>query len=215
MKGGRGRRVVLLLVVLAIVAAFAIVPGQVDADMNRVLTANPPTPSATAMALHQQLFVADLHADQLLWARDPLTRASRGHVDVPRLQEGNVALQVFSVVTKSPRGINYDRNTDETDNILLLAIAQRWPMATWRSLRARALHQARRLHDAARRSNGALTVDITARSGRLRAAPHDAANAGGGCVGYRGITRTRWSAGCGRHAVCGRVSHDGTHALLR
>lgn len=161
MKGGRGRRVVLLLVVLAIVAAFAIVPGQVDADMNRVLTANPPTPSATAMALHQQLFVADLHADQLLWARDPLTRASRGHVDVPRLQEGNVALQVFSVVTKSPRGINYDRNTDETDNILLLAIAQRWPIATWRSLRARALHQARRLHDAARRSNGALTVVVS------------------------------------------------------
>ena len=161
MKGGRGRRVVLLLVVLAIVAAFAIVPGQVDADMNRVLTANPPTPSATATALHQQLFVADLHADQLLWARDPLTRASRGHFDVPRLQEGNVALQVFSVVTKSPRGINYDRNTDETDNILLLAIAQRWPMATWRSLRARALHQARRLHDAARRSNGALTVVVS------------------------------------------------------
>jgi microsomal dipeptidase-like Zn-dependent dipeptidase len=94
----------------------------------------------------------------LLWARDPLDRATRGHVDVPRLQDGNVALQVFSVVTKTPRGINYDRNTGETDNIRLLAIAQRWPVATWTSLRARALHQADRLQDAARRSNGALTV---------------------------------------------------------
>ncbi|MEQ1689798.1 MAG: dipeptidase [Gemmatimonas sp.] len=152
------RRRLLLVLVVMIAAAFAIAPGYVDGDMNRVLTTTPPAPSAAALALHHQLFVADLHADQLLWARDPLRRASRGHVDVPRLQDGNVALQVFSVVTKTPRGINYDLNTDETDNILLLAIAQRWPVATWRSLRARALHQADRLHQAARRSEGALTV---------------------------------------------------------
>ncbi len=153
----RGRRLLLALVVL-IVAAFAVVPGKVDGDMNKVLTTTPPTPSAAALALHTELWVADLHADQLLWARDPLARGSRGHVDVPRLQDGNVALQVFSVVTKTPRGINYDSNTGDTDNILLLAIAQRWPIATWRSLRARAQHQASRLHDAAKRSQGALTV---------------------------------------------------------
>ncbi len=153
----RGRRLLLVLVVL-IVAAFAVVPGKVDGDMNKVLTTTPPTPSAAALALHAELWVADLHADQLLWARDPLARGTRGHVDVPRLQDGNVALQVFSVVTKTPRGINYDSNTGDTDNILLLAIAQRWPIATWRSLRARALHQASRLHDAATRSQGALSV---------------------------------------------------------
>jgi microsomal dipeptidase-like Zn-dependent dipeptidase len=144
--------------VLLLAAFFGIVPGVVDRDMNRVLSEAPSAPSAVAADLHRQLFVADLHADQLLWARDPLDRATRGHVDVPRLQDGNVALQVFSVVTKTPRGINYDRNTGETDNIRLLAIAQRWPVATWTSLRARALHQADRLQDAARRSNGALTV---------------------------------------------------------
>ncbi len=159
----RGRRILLLLVALVVVF-FAVAPRYVDGDMNRVLTTTPPAPSVEAQAFHQQLFVADLHADQLLWARDPLDRASRGHVDVPRLQDGNVGLQVFSVVTKTPRGINYESNTDETDNILLLAIAQRWPVATWRSLRARALHQADRLHDAARRSNGTLTV-ITTRDG--------------------------------------------------
>jgi membrane dipeptidase len=111
--------------------------------------------------LHAQLFVADLHADQLLWDRDPLARSTRGHVDVPRLRDGNVALQVFSVVTKTPRGMNYDHNTGETDNITLLALVQRWPFSTWRSLRARALHQATRLHDAARRSDGALSIVTT------------------------------------------------------
>ena len=148
----------LAVLLLLIVAAFALVPAKVDGVMNRVLTTTPPTASSAALALHRQLFVADLHADQLLWARDPLKRASRGHVDVPRLQDGNVALQVFSVVTKTPRGINYDSNTGQSDNILLLAIVQRWPVATWRSLRARALHQAERLHAAEARSNGALTV---------------------------------------------------------
>lgn len=154
----RKRVVAVGLVAVIVVAFFGVAPAYVDDDMNRVLSTTPPPASAAAQAVHRELFVADLHADQLLWARDPLTRATRGHVDVPRLQEGNVALQVFSVVTKTPRGINYESNTDKTDNILLLAIAQRWPIATWRSLRARALHQANRLHEAARRSDSTLTV---------------------------------------------------------
>ena len=151
-----------IVVLLAFMIAFMIVPSMVDSTMNNVLTTTPPAPSAAALALHRTLFVADLHADQLLWARDPLTRSARGHVDVPRLQEGNVGLQLFSVVTKTPRGMNYDHNTGEIDNILLLAIAQRWPIATWSSLRARALHQADRLHQAAARSDGTLTV-VTSR----------------------------------------------------
>jgi membrane dipeptidase len=157
----RKRVIAVGLVAVIVVAFFAVAPAYVDDDMNRVLSTTPPPASAAAQAVHRELFVADLHADQLLWARDPLKRATRGHVDVPRLQEGNVALQVFSVVTKTPRGINYESNTDETDNILLLAIAQRWPISTWRSLRARALHQASRLHEAARRSDSALTVITT------------------------------------------------------
>ena len=49
-----------------------------------------------ARALHETLGVVDLHADSLLWGRDLLLRGDRGHVDVPRLIEGNVALQVFA-----------------------------------------------------------------------------------------------------------------------
>lgn len=155
------RRIVaggLALLAVAVVVAYAVLPGIVDRRMNTVVDADPPPASEVARALHRTLFVADLHADQLLWARDPLVRSAHGHVDLPRLQEGNVALQVFSAVTKTPRAMNYDANTGETDNITLLAVAQRWPVATWTSRRARALHQARRLHDAAARSGGALVV---------------------------------------------------------
>ena len=60
------------------------------------------TPSDRARALHDSLWVADLHADSLLWGRDLLERATRGQVDVPRLRDGNVALQVLAATTKSP-----------------------------------------------------------------------------------------------------------------
>ena len=44
--------------------------------------------SDRARALHETLWVADLHADSLLWGRDLLQRSTRGHVDVPRLRRG-------------------------------------------------------------------------------------------------------------------------------
>ena len=155
------RRTTLVLVTLVLIAAYLLAPIVVDRRMNTVIAIPLPTVSAEALSLHKSLFVADLHADELLWGRDPLVRANRGHVDIPRLQEGNVALQVFSVVTKTPRGLNYDHNTGETDNILLLALLQHWPVATWRSLRARAVYQAHKLYDAAARSNGTFTLITT------------------------------------------------------
>ena len=148
--------VVVLAVILA--AAFAIVPGAVDRRMNKVVDAPHVVVSDSARALHGSLIVADMHADELLWGRDPLVRADHGHVDLPRLNDGNVALQVFSAVTKTPKNQNYDHNTGETDNILLLALVQRWPLSTWSSLRARAVYQASRLQDAVARSNGALML---------------------------------------------------------
>ena len=151
-----------VLLVAGVVAFYTIVPVIVDGRMNTVVSTEIPTVSPEASALHRRLFVADLHADELLWGRDLLERVDRGHVDLPRLQEGKVALQVFSAVTKTPRGMNYDQNTGETDNILLLSLAQRWPRETQSSLRARAVYQAEKLHDAALRAGGALTV-ITSR----------------------------------------------------
>jgi microsomal dipeptidase-like Zn-dependent dipeptidase len=93
-----------------------------------------------------------------LWGRDLLRRSDRGHVDVPRLIEGNVALQVLAVTTKSPRHLNIERNDDRSDDVILLALALAWPPATWRSLLARALHLAGRADAMAAGSEGRFTI---------------------------------------------------------
>jgi microsomal dipeptidase-like Zn-dependent dipeptidase len=117
----------------------------------------PSTPvSGRAVALHATLRVADLHADSLQWGRDLLAWGDRGHVDVPRLIEGRVALQVLSCSMKVPRGLNIERNEDTSDEVLRIALAQRWPPRTWRSILARALHMAERARGFEQRSDGAL-----------------------------------------------------------
>lgn len=146
-----------LLAALAF-AVFAFVPGEVERHYNTVPPRVHPSPSARAVALHRRLTIVDLHADSLLWARDLGRRADRGHVDVPRLIEGNVAVEAFTVVTKTPRGLNVSRNDDGSDMITALALVQRWPPRTWGSLRERALYLARTLQDTAARSQGRLTV---------------------------------------------------------
>lgn len=45
-----------------------------------------------------------------------------GYIDLPCMQEGNIALQNFMSVTKSPRGQNIDQNDGSTDNITILTI---------------------------------------------------------------------------------------------
>lgn len=139
---------------------FTRFPRDVAALLNRVSAGarHPPAVSEEARALHARLLVADLHCDALLWERDFLERGSYGHVDLPRLLEGNVALQVLSAATKMPLLPLPTRNTGRTDSMTPLVIAQRWPRETRRSLSARALYQAARLRDAAARSNGRLLV---------------------------------------------------------
>lgn len=149
------------LVVIGILAAFMFVPPLLDYYNNAVVRDKPFTPTAAATKLHDTLFVADLHSDSLLWNRDLLVENARGHVDLPRLVKGNVALQAFTVVTKTPKNMNYENNTGDTDNITTLAVMQRWPKATYSSLLQRALYQAEKLHDMADRSKGFLTLVTT------------------------------------------------------
>lgn len=138
--------VVSLLAVVGAAIFFFILPARVDDRMN-VVTDHPPYPvSAQAQALHARIPVADLHADTLLWMRNPAQRHDRGHTDLPRLREGGVFLQVFASVTKTPSGLNYEENDAGSDDITLLALAQRWPADTWDSLFNRARFHARRLH---------------------------------------------------------------------
>jgi microsomal dipeptidase-like Zn-dependent dipeptidase len=137
---------------------LAIAPGVVERGQNKVVHPPPYVVSADARRLHDTLFVADLHADALLWNRDLLSFGSYGHVDIPRLAKGGVALQVFGVVTQVPSGQNYDSNELRTDLITQLAILQRWRLATWSSPKKRARYQAEKLHDFASHSGGQFTV---------------------------------------------------------
>lgn len=147
------------LLVLALVLLLAVGPRLVQAHLNKTLPRAPYAASTAARSLHRRLLIADLHCDALLWGNDLLERGSRGHVDVPRLIEGNVALEGFAVVTKTPLGLNYERNqADRLDNVTLLSLVQRWPPRTWTSLLERALYQAGRLRAMADRSEGRLTL---------------------------------------------------------
>jgi microsomal dipeptidase-like Zn-dependent dipeptidase len=135
----------------------------VERAFNKVETPPPYQIPGPARALHARLPVVDLHADPLLWKRDLLKKSDYGHIDVPRLLEGSVALQVFGVVTKVPRGLNFESNTADSDMITLLALAQAWPPRTWGSLLQRALYQAAKLERFAARSGGRLTLVRTSR----------------------------------------------------
>lgn len=157
----KGRRVLILLLgalIVLVLLAFGVAPSVVANRMNRTLDGASSPVSADAARLHATLSVADLHADALLWRRDLLRRGGWGHVDVPRLLEGRVALQAFTVVTKTPRSMNIESNDGDSDNITLLAILQGWPPRTWGSLAERAIHQANRLHATAADSEGRLAV---------------------------------------------------------
>ena len=136
--------------------------AAIDADYNATLQPRH-EPSSEVRALHDSLFIADLHSDALLWHRNPLDRHERGHVDLPRMLEGNLALQVFTIVTKAPFGMNEDRTVDRDDDMItILSMAQGQPLKTWGSLAQRTLHQAERLHRLEADSEGRFRVLRTA-----------------------------------------------------
>ena len=153
----------LIAAIVGILAARFVIAPQKDAQMNAVLRPAPYIVSKQAQALHDSLRVSDLHADTLLWARNPAKQHDYGQTDFPRLRAGGVRLQVFSAVTKSPRGLNFDRN-DGTgpDDITPLVMAQFWPPRTWNSIYERAAYQARRLQKLEARSKGRFIIARTA-----------------------------------------------------
>tara|TARA_B100001179_G_scaffold129835_1_gene93086 strand:- start:401 stop:1567 length:1167 start_codon:yes stop_codon:yes gene_type:complete len=151
-----------LVLLIGIAGFFQFGPGMVERSMNKIDGEPLIEVSDEAKALHKTLTIVDLHSDTLLWNRNLLTRADRGHMDLPRLEEGNVALQVFSSVTKTPKGQNYDSNTADSDNITTLAIAQLQPTRTWTSLLERSLWHAEKLDRAAAKASELQVIDTPA-----------------------------------------------------
>jgi len=184
----------ILLLILTGLVAF---PRVIASSMNRTLDGVESEPSAEAIQLHETLAVADLHGDVLLWDKNLLRRSEVGHIDVPRLIEGRVALQAFTTVTKTPADMNIEANSGDTDQITSLAVAQLWPPRTWSSLAERALYQADKLRRAAAASGGRLAI-VRTRSeldGFLRQRAADEATT----AGFLGIE--------GAHALEGDLSN--------
>lgn len=146
-------QLLLVIVIFVVLLAHFFVPPYLDKQMNRVHPGEQVAVSDLTRATHNQLVIMDWHADTTLWSRDLLEESDYGHVDVPRLLKGNVAIQMFTTVTKVPKGLNYDENeADAGDQITQLAVIQGWPIQTWTSLFERAIYQAKRVEEAAKNS---------------------------------------------------------------
>jgi microsomal dipeptidase-like Zn-dependent dipeptidase len=138
------------LFVVGVVGLTIYAAPVIDEKLNAVTGTAIPI-SEHARKLHRSLLIIDLHADSLLWDRNLLIRNHRGHVDIPRLVEGNVALQAFTIVSKVPHCTG---KANGIDQIGLLSVAERWPPSTWTSLKERVIYQTQKLQQFAEHSNG-------------------------------------------------------------
>lgn len=113
--------------------------------------------NTVAEALHRRVAVADGHADSLMWNRD-LTQASDvGHVDFPRLREGGVKIQCFTIVT---------RGLPVIDGFTFFMMKNRWPASARGSEWARCAWQVDRLAQFCTLDGGA---EITGSKAQLEA----------------------------------------------
>ena len=146
----------LAVLAVALIGFFGVLPGYLEASMNKIDGKPLIAVSPEAAALHRSLHIVDLHSDSLMWARELTELGGRGHEDLPRLTAGNVTLQVFASTSKTPKGLNYDSNPSDSDVLPALLIAQRQPSATWTSLLARSLFHAAKLDHSVWLSHGRL-----------------------------------------------------------
>ncbi len=152
------KRWLALLVAAALIGLGLAAPALIARVLNRVLRKPPYHASAHATELHRRLFAADLHSDALMWNRDLLVRGRYGHLDVPRMLDGNLGLEVFEAATRVPWNMTMHDNPGRGDVVLPLFVLERRPIATWTSLTVRALYEASLLRDFSARSGGRLVV---------------------------------------------------------
>ncbi|MEM9141997.1 MAG: dipeptidase [Bacteroidota bacterium] len=140
-------RYVLGSLLIVYLLSIFIAPMLLEKETNPVEYTQVVQVSPETKKLYDSLdFIADLHCDALLWDRDLTRRVDFAHFDFPRMQEARMALQAFTIVTKSPKGQNFHQNSGDTfDMITLLNFLQGRGPGTWFSLYNRAEFQARRL----------------------------------------------------------------------
>lgn len=176
--GGARLRNALIGIALLLIAGSLYARARIEAHLNRVTPVPLPTPSAEALRLHDASFVADLHADSLLWGRDLSQRSTLGQVDLPRLRDGGVDLQVFGGVTWVPLGVDVENTRRGVVDLLLLPGFLLSPGMAFDDSFGRARRQAARLDALVERSAGELRwVRTRADLDALAAAGGDATGA--------------------------------------
>ncbi len=146
-----------LIVITIYIIARIVFPEILDKKLNIVLTPPPYQASLEAQKLYNSLdFVADLHSDVLLWDRNINQKHQHGHQDVPRMIEANLALQAFTLVNKVPQGLNFEKNSGDSDQLIIPFILQGRPINSWFNPAGRVLTQSASLQQFANQSNGKL-----------------------------------------------------------
>ena len=108
-----------------------------------------------------------------------------------------MAIQMLTVVIKSPSGQNYDSNlANAGDKITLLALIQRWPLSMRKSLFERAIYEADRLHAFAAESDSLAVVTSSEELKQVLKSRED----GSGL--FAGLLGTEWS-----HALYGDLDN--------
>ena len=120
-----------------------------------------------AQELQRRAFVADAHADSLMWNRDLTIQSAEGHLDFPRLEQAGVKLQCFTIVT---------RGLPIIGAFPLFAAYRGWPRTARKGEWARANWQIDRMEELCLRSGGkasiarrAIDLEENLHSGRLSA----------------------------------------------
>ncbi|MBN3584371.1 dipeptidase [Algoriphagus aestuarii] len=152
------KKLIITLGALAFIFYIAtlLVPPYIEAQRNPVKSPPPYNVSREAQEIYDRLdFISDLHCDALLWGRDLTKKSTVGSVDFPRMREANIALEMFTIVSKSPAGQNMQSNSEDAfDNITPLTIAKGETPNQWFSLINRTLGQAENLHDFIEKEDG-------------------------------------------------------------
>ena len=128
-----------------LIIIFSIGPAIIAKRFNPIGSQQLLAISPVTQALHESLTIVDLHADSLLWGRGLSKLSDYGHIDIPRLLQGDVAFQISTAVTKVPTPLLLESNSSDSDSIVKLGILRRWPIPAWFNLAKRAIYQAKQL----------------------------------------------------------------------
>jgi len=158
----RSKKILLIIIgllLLLFISARLFLPSLLDKKFNRLLNEGPYLVSEKGAKLYDSLdFISDLHSDVLLWSRDINEIHDFGHEDIPRMLKAKVSLQAFTMVNKVPYGLNFDKNTGDSDQLTIPFILQGRPIKSWFDLTERVVVQSAELHEFARLSQGKLRV---------------------------------------------------------